>query len=300
MRRADWRVSAVPELRAILVEEKAAVLAAMLRGVPAADDSEQVRLRLEAAALERAHRRNLGAAEMYWAGSDMAALALDAAADVPDFNPAADLPTPNGFMVLQEALPGLQTWVKDEEGNEYEAELAVDLIGWTTVGAETVIQSFAHGDRVPNPHRFFEPVWFHRGPADALYPLDTEEAVPRTVRLMSFLAAAALLMASPGVADRAVLTPKTKAARKDAKRGRSQHVTVISLHAPKHVDTEPAGDGAEGGRTYTHRWLVLGHWRNQPHGPGRSKRSVRWIPSYIKGAAGAPLKETERVWAWRR
>jgi hypothetical protein len=111
---------------------------------------------------------------------------------------------------------------------------------------------------------------------------------------MSFLA---LLMASPGVADRSTLVPKTPAARKDAKRGRSANVTVISLHAPKHVAT---GDADESGRVYTHRWMVRGHWRNQPHGPNRSRRSVRWIPSYIKGPADKPLKETERVWAWRR
>ena len=72
---------------------------------------------------------------------------------------------------------------------------------------------------------------------------------------------------------------------------------MISLHAPKHVAIVDADDS---GRVHTHRWMVRGHWRNQQHGPNRSRRSVRWIPSYIKGPPGKPLNETERVWAWRR
>lgn len=98
----------------------------------------------------------------------------------------------------------------------------------------------------------------------------------------------ALLKTSAGVAGRTTLAPKTPATRKDAKRAWSTNVTGIDLHVPKHV---PTGDADDTGRTYTHRWMVRGHSRNQPHGPNRSKRSVRWMPSYIKGPAGTPPRK---------
>ena len=234
---------------------------------------------------------------MYWVASDMTGLALDAAGDVPGFNPATNLPAPNGFMVLETPLPGVRTWVFDENYQQLDTELEVEVITWATIGPEVIIESYCRSTGVSGAQGFFEPVWFHTGVADGLYEFGIEDAIEGTVQLMSFLAAAALLMASPGVADRTTLVPKTKTARKDAKKGRSGNVTVISLHAPKHVAT---GEADESGRVYTHRWMVRGHWRNQPHGPNRSRRSVRWIPSYIKGPAGKPLKETDRVWAWRR
>lgn len=282
MRSADWRVSAVPELRSILLAEIEELHTGAMSGSWAAD---------------RKKATAFGAGEMYWVSADMVGLALDAAGDVPGFHPATDLPAPNGFMVLEKSLPELPSWILDGDGKQIDVGLEVDLLTWATVGDQIRIESYCRADRFPDAQGFLEPVWYHTGTADGLYEFDAPGAIASTVQLMSFFAAAALLMASPGVADKSTVVPKTKAARKDAKKGRSGNVTVIDLHAPKHVAT---GETDESGRVYTHRWMVRGHWRNQPHGPNRSRRSIRWIPSYIKGPAGMPLKETERVWAWRR
>lgn len=293
----------MPELRLILLAEKAGIIPRTLRlaDLNTSPDKEAVRAEtLARIAYERSLTTTLAAAEMYWVSADMTALALEAAVDVPGFNPATDLPAPHGFMVLEQPLPALRTWVFDTDYRKQDVDLEVDLLTWTTIGTQIRIESFCRNEKVPNAidnGNWFEPVWYHTGYADGLYEFDHPDAVEMTTRLMSFLAAAALLMASPGVADRKTFSPKTKAARKDAKKGRSANVTVIDLHAPKTVNT---GDADESGRVFTHRWMVRGHWRNQPHGPNRSKRSVRWIPSYIKGPAGKPLRETERVWAWRR
>ncbi len=37
------------------------------------------------------------------------------------------------------------------------------------------------------------------------------------------------------------------------------------------------------------RTLVMGHYRNQPHGPGRSERKVIWIQPHWRGPEDAPL-----------
>jgi hypothetical protein len=38
----------------------------------------------------------------------------------------------------------------------------------------------------------------------------------------------------------------------------------------------------------TVQWIVRGHWRNQPHGPGRTERKRMWIQPYWKGPEDAP------------
>ncbi|MET4143850.1 hypothetical protein [Arthrobacter sp. UYCo732] len=300
MRTADWRVSAVPEIRSILIDEKMEAPTQTLRRVSDFPEHEQASAAAsirDTIAVESRFCKALGAGDMFWVSEDMVALALDAAADLPEFNPAFDLPSRCGFMVLEKPLPGVSTWVFDENFDQVETELGVEVITWVDHGTEMRIESYCRSTGIPKAQGFLEPVWYENGVPDGVYDFSGADAEEGTVKLMSFLAAAALLMSSPGVADRSTVAPKTKAARKDAKKSRSANVTVIDLHTPKHVST---GDVDETGRTYTHRWMVRGHWRNQPHGPNRSKRSVRWIPFYIKGPAGLPLKETERVWAWRR
>ena len=46
---------------------------------------------------------------------------------------------------------------------------------------------------------------------------------------------------------------------------------------------------------YHHRWIVSGHFRNQPYGPGGALRRRQWIPPYIKGPAGAPLLNRTKI-----
>jgi hypothetical protein len=69
-------------------------------------------------------------------------------------------------------------------------------------------------------------------------------------------------------------------------------VTVVSLRARQRDPRNPATSGTGGG-TRTHRWLVSGHWRNQPYGPRNTLRRPTWIAPHIAGPDGAPF--TERV-----
>lgn len=68
-------------------------------------------------------------------------------------------------------------------------------------------------------------------------------------------------------------------------------VTVVSLRT-RHRDPSPA-PSSTGGVTRAHRWLVSGHWRNQPYGPRNSLRRPTWIAPHIAGPEGAPF--TNRV-----
>jgi len=47
---------------------------------------------------------------------------------------------------------------------------------------------------------------------------------------------------------------------------------------------------------WTHRWLVRGHWRQQPHGFNRKLRRLKWIDPYVKGPEDKPLDIRPTVW----
>lgn len=293
-----WRVSSVPEVRSVLVHEKVTVplayLAASGRARPE-DLPEEVRGQL---AYDRKVARNLAAGEMFWVSADMTTLALDAATDVPGFTPLTDLPALHGVIVLEKPLPALKTWIFGTDRKPHEIGLCVDVLSWTVLEGMVYIESFARGTGIPDRQQenAFEPVHYFRGRADKFFAADSPTVDTESNLLMQFLAAASHLMANPAAAERSKATPKTPAARKAAKKGQDSSVTVVDLRAPRHVP----GEESSGGRVYTHRWIVRGHWRNQPYGKDSAQRRITWVPSHTKGPAGAPLKETERVWAWRR
>jgi hypothetical protein len=67
---------------------------------------------------------------------------------------------------------------------------------------------------------------------------------------------------------------------------------VLSLATGASVSrAETAGTVA-----WTHRWMVRGHWRLQPHGPKRSLRRTIWIDPYVKGPEDKPLDVRPTVW----
>jgi hypothetical protein len=293
-----WRVSSVPDIRAVLLREKVDVPVSFAHSLGGRMEElpEDVRTQIS---YDRKVARNLAAGEMFWVSADMVALALDAASDVPGFTPETDLPATHGMIVLERPLPPLNTWIVTPDARQVEMDLTVDVLTWTVLEGMVFIESYCRGAQVPDRlyEAVLEPVCFFRGDADKFFDADDSGVDSNSHRMMEFLAAASHLMSNPSVAARSTSTPKTPAARKAAKKGQSNTVTVVDLRAPHHVET---GESSDTGRVYTHRWIVRGHWRNQAHGKNHMQRRITWVPSYTKGPAGKPLKETERVWAWRR
>lgn len=85
-----------------------------------------------------------------------------------------------------------------------------------------------------------------------------------------------------------ILTP-TKRERKMAVRDNRPlpDYSVKTIYVTAEPPTTKAAETKD--IEYHHRWIVSGHFRNQPYGPGGSLRRRQWIPPYIKGPAGAPL-----------
>jgi hypothetical protein len=83
-----------------------------------------------------------------------------------------------------------------------------------------------------------------------------------------------------------------QARRQRQRAGMIDHVKVLKLRRsrPRH-EGEWEGEGIE----YSHRWVVEGHWRNQPYGPAGNKQYKQiWISPYVKGPDDKPLVVKKR------
>lgn len=112
------------------------------------------------------------------------------------------------------------------------------------------------------------------------------------------LAAAWLLMEQPKISDRTIVRPDRPVRRALARAGMPDpDVTLIDLRHLRVPQDAETGTGE--GRTYRHRWVVSGHWRNAWR-PSVGEHRKTWIEAYVKGPDGAPMLATERVNVWRR
>jgi hypothetical protein len=79
-----------------------------------------------------------------------------------------------------------------------------------------------------------------------------------------------------------------KRAQKELKQDAPPVVRVVALRRSAAVEhVEPSGESKH---YLTVRFVVAGHARLQPCGPGRVDRKLIWIDSFIKGPDDAPLK----------
>lgn len=68
-------------------------------------------------------------------------------------------------------------------------------------------------------------------------------------------------------------------------------VRFLDLRQVRTASSQEVREAQEKQRSYgtSHRFIVSGHLRKQPYGPGRSKTRLIYIEPYIKGADGTPL-----------
>ena len=76
---------------------------------------------------------------------------------------------------------------------------------------------------------------------------------------------------------------------------RARHVRVVDVREHNDEAERDAGDGSRKYKPYEYRFIVSGHWREQPCGPNRSERKRRWIAPYIKGPKSKPLMLKDMV-----
>lgn len=251
--------------------------------------------------LERG-RQVLSSADLYWVSSEMTELALDAATDLPAWIPFAEAPAPTGFILYERPLPDRspllaaeEAWVDGAPEKRRAEAMAMCGMMWACVaGGLTVWPVMREPRSVP-------PMVMTGILASTVPSTEPLEDYPdRWAGPMALLGATWVLMGQDKVSSstpREVVTGRDAAIRARSGQGPAR-VQVIDLRPMRYVPTEEADPDT--GRTYTHRWVVRGHWRQQAVGEGRAQRRPTWVSSYLKGPEGAPLLTGDRVYVWRR
>lgn len=258
----------------------------------------------------RGVRASVQLADLYWVTRDMARVALDASTDMPGWGLDL-LPGPHGLIAFDaRSLPPLPPAPLPVErsdglatpGEMLPAEPDLRIVEWGTYGDALSLVLWAGVDlgqraRLPfdGPHVMIAS-GLHVISPDVLADLNAIPD-PAARAAVALLGSCLTMMSIPTVAETRPQMVKLSGAAA-GRTPRQQIVTTISLRrlARQPHDDEPG----EGGRVYTHQWVVRGHWRQQAVGPGLSERRATWVPSYIKGPEGAPLLYREHVSVWRR
>lgn len=77
-------------------------------------------------------------------------------------------------------------------------------------------------------------------------------------------------------------------------------IVVVRLRRERDEDEWLDDSGAPGEANYSHRFIVSGHWRNQPYPSENITRQI-WISPYVKGPEDKPLiVRPRRVFTWTR
>lgn len=264
------------------------------------------------------HRRLLSAADLYWVSAEMTSLVIAAAESLPEPDLGRTLwPSDVGFMVFADPLPLPATSLAVQPPSLSAILWAPGLNGGRAIcwsSYEETVKFFAASMRAQDIED--GKVAFGSNPDMATYralaasvirekfnaaelpvyldgDIPTGDEGPVDQRIAAYLSTAWLLMGQPLLVES---TTETHYCGKVSGKRKHAPVTIVDLRRVRHADAP----GERSGRSYDHRWVVRGHWRNQAWGKGRAERRPVWISPYVKGPDDAPLLVTEKVNVWRR
>lgn len=206
----------------------------------------------------------------------------------------ADLPSPAGVAYMYDrAEPLLLRWATTSAGM-VSANLA-ELQGLRRIMADRFTDPDMH---VPQPFeqaRLSPPLTdLPPSPAEVFKPFgaDGQYSAIRPDNAMNTLFALSHLARQAKLASADVQTVRSPGKdRRGRRRTRTDSVTYLSYNT-----TEHHGHRAEDGlsRSYSHRWVVRGHWRRQWY-PSLDRHVPIWITEYIAGPANLPIEHRDKV-----
>lgn len=234
---------------------------------------------------------------LFWVDPDFSDLVLESARQLATINLSTiNLPAPHGDLVFARSA---RIDMNDPLRDDVTVEAPVRVLRWRTLSAVLRVATFVdvNSTRVPGLVDGWADLGLSLSPLNGTF-------TPQGLQPVSVLAAFSLLFNQPGLAMENTLdlpsrpAPKTTGKKKQ-KRVKPPRVRVIGLRPGTEHAT--AYDSA-GGRTveWRHRWMVRGHWRNQPYPSlGEGVTKPVWIAPYLKGPDGAPVLTTPKVIAVR-
>lgn len=230
--------------------------------------------------------------ELFHIAPPMTELACVAATSLTMFTLSpADLPSPVGLVIFGGHI---------RQAIHFEDGCTTPLRGAIWGSDETrfmVIPVADPHDGVPIEGRLvaYPDMHFGNDFGEELENVEVDQSSIQTLEFLALILTTWLLMAQP-LASSEQIEPD-RAAKKRLRRAGHEPapVRVIELRRPKVTGIEPG----ESGRSYSHRWITRGHWRQQWY-PAREVHRPVWIAPHVKGPEGAPLIGGEKVYAWKR
>lgn len=239
----------------------------------------------DATAFAAGWARLVDMATPYWTSPDMTHLVDQAAEDIPDdmVVHGSDLPETHGLAYLAAPLNL--------------AGVRVDAISWAQVGSQCTLVSYAarHGKGDPIGEQIARTAT--AGSLPLLVPVDFAaihygRVLPDRMSV-KFMTAWWRLIQQPLTA-----LPRERARKSDAKADKrlkiGEHVTEVRLRSPK----AKYASSHDPRWQYSHRFIVRGHWRNQPYKDGTIQKI--YIASFVKGPPDKPLIIREHTYRWDR
>lgn len=253
----------------------------------------------------RYDREQLTRCALYWVSRDMAKYAAGAAASLPKWTPRAAMPATSGLLCWAKSVAVSK--IKSINGRI--VDMPVDAMTWNfNEDGSLAIGCCMRLDRGPRAMRQLDTRSPFLGASDE--PIDADLPQQRSdnsdvLQPVTLLGAAWLLMSQTTVSakrriqiDHSHTGIRHEVAPHEHQPDAAEYVSLVELrHLVNGPDTE--GPSAHSNRTYTHRWWVDGHWRQQACGPGWQQHKPRWIAPHIRGPEDKPLA-AERVNVWRR
>lgn len=276
--------------------------------------------------------RSLTLADLYFVDADMARLARSAGLALPSYRlHPEDLPARNGLMVWEVPITdgydggeytgaplACATWAVRGNGVDVrmwsgrEEWLAYMATGDERAGIEPLTPAHIRAARQRNPQpivsmfathlRFGRtPGWLPSevgGPSPAgmsVYELeDRAQALGHLEQAERALVVSWLLMGQ--TLTRTDTEYASKASAKRIARLDPNLLTAVRYVQLRHrgMPGQDRGEGDGAGRSYAHRWVVRGHWRNQWY-PSRKANRPIWIDDHLKGPDGAPILDPDKL-----
>lgn len=231
--------------------------------------------------------REMPQADLYWVTDDLVSLAVEASLhETPKVSP----PSRSGFMALQGGvrMPGTP------DSDPIMAFAAIWLVDGQ--GKCCVMPLFSNiFDEMCVKH----PKCHVIDPDDAAFIIQRDDEGVLGDWFERLMNAVFALMDEPRVVESRDAEPEPLSRMSRSMQDEVRKVRIVDVREIVH-DGADAGHGHTGPhRPYSHRFIVSGHWREQPYGPNRSKRRRVWIAPYVKGPKDKPLVLKDVVKVWR-
>ncbi|MFB7544999.1 hypothetical protein ACFC0N_34465 [Streptomyces zaomyceticus] len=262
----------------------------------------------------------LRAAELFYVTSDMTALAHHAAKSLTDHEMRPqDLPAPVGMLVFED--PPMRG---EAAGNQpvrmitwgpWLGHLAIDYWSGTREYLDQVdaaLPQYMAGVDPAENEAWLRAKFAHVRPGEManIHPIhgftylrttliepglpDLSDTDPGEVALLRLIQATWLLMGQSIATSERV--DADRSSRRRIQRMDRDCGTAVRMIRLRRARTANGADPGEqpGTREYQHRWVVRGHWRDQPY-PSLGITRPLWISPYIAGPEGLPLIGGEKV-----